>query len=206
MGPAPALERVMKVVLASTSRYRRALIARLGLDVTCVAPDCDEDALKRSLTHLPVAARAMSLARAKAESVGAAHPDAVVIGSDQIAEIDGDALDKPGTPERAVAQLARLAGRAHHLHTAVALHHAASGRTEVARDEHELVMRHLDRAALEDYVRRDAPLDCAGSYRIESLGVALFERVEGDDPTAIEGLPLMRLVTMLAGFGVRVLG
>lgn len=196
----------MRVVLASTSRYRRALIERLGLDVTCVAPACDEEALKQSLMHLPVAARAMSLARAKAESVGGAFPDAVIIGSDQIAEIDGDALDKPGTAERAVAQLARLAGRAHHLHTAIALHHKGAERTEVARDEHELVMRHLSHAALEDYVRRDAPLDCAGSYRIESLGVALFERVQGDDPTAIEGLPLMRLVAMLADFGVRVLG
>ena len=196
----------MRVVLASTSRYRRALIARLGLDVTAVAPRCDEDALKATLHHLPVAARAMALARAKAESVGEEFPDAVVIGSDQIAEIDGEALDKSGTPESALAQLQRLSGRAHHLHTALALHHRAASRTEVARDEFELVMRDLDRAALEDYVRRDAPLDCAGSYRIESLGVALFERVEGDDPTAIEGLPLMRLVTMLAGFGVRVLG
>lgn len=194
----------MRIILASTSRYRRALVARLGLEVACLAADCDEEALKPTLAHLPVGERARALAIAKAESLAPREPDALVIGSDQIAEVDGETLSKPLTPARAVAQLERLAGRTHRLHTAVALHHR--GRTEVALDVTSLRMRPHDRAALEDYVHRDAPLDCAGSYRIESLGIVLFEGVETADPTAIEGLPLTHLVALLAGFGVRVLG
>ncbi|MEZ4394025.1 MAG: nucleoside triphosphate pyrophosphatase [Polyangiales bacterium] len=206
MGPPAPLVGVVRLVLASTSRYRRALIQRLGVEVTCVAAACDEEALKRGLDHLPVPQRAVSLARAKAESVARLFPDALIIGSDQIAELDGEALDKPGTPARAVAQLARLSGRAHRLHTAVAVHHAPSGRTEVELEGHTLTLRALSRAAIERYVARDAPLDCCGSYRVESLGIALFEGIEGADPTAIEGLPLMRLTALLADFGVDVLG
>lgn len=196
----------MQVVLASTSRYRRALIARLGLDVTCVAPGCDEEALKRELADLSVPQRAASLARAKAESVAALFPDALILGSDQIAEHDGEALDKPGTEARALAQLERLNGSTHRLFTAVALHHPATGRTEVEVDETSLTLRSLSRAALRAYVRRDSPLDCCGSYRVESLGVALFSRIEGGDPTAIEGLALTRVVSLLGRFGVDVLG
>ncbi len=196
----------MRLVLASTSRYRRALLARLGLAFETAAPDCDEEALKPALAHLDVPARALHLARAKAQSVAARFPDAVILGSDQIAEVDGDALDKPGTPERALAQLTRLAGRTHHLHTAVSLLHAPTGRAEEHVDIARLTLRALPRDALARYIARDAPLDCCGSYRVESLGIALFARIEGEDPTAIEGLPLMRVTALLSRFGLDALG
>ncbi|MFO0627945.1 MAG: nucleoside triphosphate pyrophosphatase [Polyangiales bacterium] len=192
----------MRLVLASTSRYRRGLLARLGVDFEAVAPDCDEEALKPGLAHLEVPARAQHLARAKAQSVAAQFPDAVVLGSDQIAEVDGEVLDKPGTPERARGQLLRLAGRTHRLHTAVTLLHAPSGRLVEHVDTTRLTLRALSTDAVARYVERDAPLDCCGSYRVESLGIALFARIEGDDPTAIEGLPLMRVAAMLADLGL----
>lgn len=195
-----------EVILASTSRYRRELIGRLGITVTCMASPFDEEAAKEGLSALPIAERARALAIGKAEALGAQHPDAVIIGSDQMGELDGEALGKPHTAENARAQLRRMAGREHRLHTAVALHHRASGRTEALVDTHSLVMRALTDEAIADYVARDAPLDCAGSYRVESLGIALFERVRGDDFTAVIGLPLTKVVGLLEGFGVRVLG
>ena len=195
-----------EVILASTSRYRRELIGRLGLAVTCMASPFDEEAAKEGLSALPIAERARALAIGKAEALGAMYPDAVIIGSDQMGELDGEALGKPHTAENARAQLRRMAGREHRLHTAVALHHRASGRTEALVDTHALVMRALSDEAIADYVARDAPLDCAGSYRVESLGIALFERVRGDDFTAVIGLPLTKVVALLEGFGVRVLG
>jgi septum formation protein len=195
-----------EVILASTSRYRRELIGRLGLTVTCMASPFDEEAVKEGLSALSIAERARALAIGKAEALGERFPDAVIIGSDQMGELDGEALGKPHTAENARAQLRRLAGREHRLHTAVALHHRASGRTEALVDTHALVMRALTDEAIADYVARDAPLDCAGSYRVESLGIALFERVRGDDFTAVIGLPLTRVVGLLEGFGVRVLG
>ncbi len=194
------------VILASTSRYRRELIERLGLTVTCMASPFDEEAAKEGLQALPIAERARALAIGKAEALGEQHPDAVIIGADQMGEVDGEALGKPHTADKARAQLRRLAGREHRLHTAVALHHRASGRTATVVDTHALVMRALTDAAIADYVARDAPLDCAGSYRVESLGIALFERVRGDDFTAVIGLPLTQVVGLLEGFGVRVLG
>lgn len=194
------------VILGSTSRYRRELIERLGLTVTCMPSPFDEEAAKEGLAHLPIAERARALAIGKAEALGEQYPDAVILGSDQMGELDGEALGKPHTAERARAQLRRLSGREHRLHTAVAAHHRASGRTETVVDTHALTMRALTDEAIADYVARDAPLDCAGSYRVESLGIALFERVRGDDFTAVIGLPLTRVVALLEGFGVRVLG
>lgn len=194
------------VILASTSRYRRELIGRLGITVTCMPSPFDEEAAKEGLSALPIAERARALAIGKAEALGEQYPDAVIIGSDQMGELDGEALGKPHTAENARAQLRRMAGREHRLHTAVALHHRASGRTEALVDTHSLVMRALTDEAIADYVARDAPLDCAGSYRVESLGIALFERVRGDDFTAVIGMPLTRVVALLEGFGVRVLG
>lgn len=194
------------VILGSESRYRRELIGRLGLTVTCMASPFDEEAAKEGLSHLPIPERARALAIGKAEALGALHPDALIIGSDQMGEVDGEPLGKPHTAERAREQLRRLAGREHRQHTAVAVHHRASGRTETLVDTHVLVMRALTGQEIADYVSRDAPLDCAGSYRVESLGIALFERISGDDFTAVIGLPLTKVVSLLAGFGVRVLG
>lgn len=191
-------------MLASTSRYRRELLARLGLPFEAIAPTYDEDAHKASLAHLGAEALSLELARGKARSVARERPDAIVIGSDQIAVIDDARLDKPGTAERAREQLARLAGRTHRLVTSVVVLHGE--RELVHVDVHALTMRALDAAQIEDYVARDAPLDCAGSYRSESLGVALFEHIRGDDATAVIGLPLTAITRMLAALGADPLG
>lgn len=195
----------MRIVLASTSRYRRELVGRLGLPIESVAPPYDEEAGKREAMWLPAEEIVAHLARGKARSVVEAGRDALIIGSDQAVEVDGELLGKPGSEEAARAQLRRLAGREHRLLTAVAVLHQATDRIEEALDVHTMAMRSLSDAAIEAYVRRDRPLDCAGAYRVESLGIALFERMIGDDFTAIIGLPLTRLTTLLERFGVRVL-
>lgn len=192
-----------RLVLASTSRYRRALLERLGVPFTVAAPAVDEDAYR----HLSPDAMASELARLKAEAVQ--MPEALVIGSDQVAEIDGLVLTKPGTPERAVAQLERLAGRTHRLITAVAVHDGARGETWADVDVHRLTMRPLSRALIEAYVAHDRPLDCGGSYRLEGRGIALFSEIQADpsfaDDTAIVGLPLGKLCALLSRAGFEVL-
>lgn len=192
-----------RIVLASTSRYRRELISRLGLAIECIAPPFDEEAAKDALGAIDPAHLVIELARGKAASLTAQHPGAIVIGADQVAEIDGVVLGKPGTPERACEQLARMAGREHRLITGVAM--VCDARIETALDVHRLQMRALSTEAIAAYVQRDAPLDCAGSYRVESLGIALFESLRGEDFTAIIGLPLTQIVRLLGRFGVEVL-
>jgi septum formation protein len=193
-----------RILLASTSRYRRALLARLGRPFDVEPSRYDEEVGKAELAHLDHGALALALAHGKAAEVAARFPDAVVIGGDQIAELDGERLDKPGTSERASAQLTRLAGRTHRLLTAVVVRRGH--RAEEHLHVHELSMRPLTPAQIEAYVARDAPLDSCGSYRIEATGVALFERIRGDDATAIEGLPLLWLAGALERVGVVVLG
>lgn len=197
-----------RVVLASTSSYRRALLERLGVPFDAVAPaGVDEDEAKDEEQDPERLAR--RLARAKADWVAAQHPDAVVIGSDQVAAVQDGArvriLSKPGTAERAVEQLLLLAGREMRLLTAVALVHRAGGRALEHLDEHRIAFRPFDRRVAEAYVERDRPLDCAGSFRLEGLGVALMERCRGDDATGVIGLPLIALSSMLEAMGVRVL-
>jgi septum formation protein len=195
----------MRIVLASTSPYRRELIQRLGIGVESAAPAFDEEAGKKAAEWLPPEEVVAALARGKAKSLGEAYADALIIGSDQTAEVDGKLLGKPGTEEAARAQLRLLSGREHRLLTAVAMFEPRTGRLEEALDVHRLVVRALSDEAIANYVRRDRPLDCAGSYRVEALGIALFERLSGDDFTAIIGLPLTRVVTLLERFGVRAL-
>ena len=185
------------LVLASTSRYRRELMARLGLPFRAVAPACDEEALK--VPGLAPAALATMLARAKAESLRAAEPGAVIIGSDQIAALGDVVLGKPGTAERAAAQLAMLAGRTHVLVTAVAVAHAGGVVEHV--DVTRLTMRPLSPEQIARYVAADMPTDCAGAYKLEARGIALFSRIESEDHSAVTGLPLIALCTMLASLG-----
>ena len=192
-----------RIVLASTSRHRRALLERAGLhDVLCVAPRCDE-AIDEDV--VPPRAMVRQLAERKARSVAADYPDALVLGADQVVELDGRALGKPGTAERAVEQLLALAGREHRLLTGLCVYEPRSGRSEVDVDVHRMTMWPLDRARLERYVALDQPLDCAGAYRVESTGVTLFSSMAGDDFTAIVGLPLCRLAALLDRFGVTLL-
>lgn len=192
-----------RVVLASTSKYRRQLLARLGLDFETADPGVDEDAVKA--TSPSPQALVAQLARAKAVAVAASTPDAVIIGSDQCAELDGETLGKPGSIAAAESQLAQLAGRTHQLWTAVCVLDARSGRRMEHVDLHRLTMRPLTPDQIAGYVAKDAPIDCAGSYKIETAGAALFERVQGEDPTAIVGLPLMFVARALASFGEDVL-
>jgi len=186
------------LVLASTSVYRRELLTRLGVPFTAAAPACDEEALKDSA--LSPAALASHLAREKARSLSQRWPDAHVLGCDQLVELDSAVLGKPGTAERAIEQLSQLAGRKHRLVTAFALLGPDNAVTEHL-DVHTLQMRALTRFEIERYVAADQPLDCAGSYKIEARGIALVERIEGADFTAITGLPLIALTSALRAHG-----
>jgi septum formation protein len=191
--PAPGL------VLASTSAYRRGLLERLGIPFRCRAPLCDESAIQRQSSGMPPRLLAETLAMAKASSLVGEEPGSVIIGCDQLVSFEGRVFGKPGTIERAVEQLASMSGRTHELITAMVVvrgdetfHH-----TDVTRPR----MRPLSREAIESYVAADRPLDCAGSYKLESRGIVLFDRIESDDHSAITGLPLITLVTILCELG-----
>lgn len=189
-----------RLVLASESPYRRVLLDRLALPYEAHAHQCDERAVAQADT---LEAHAVALASHKATSLEARFPDAFIIGSDQIAELDGEVLHKPGSPDRAIAQLSRLAGKSHRLLTALALR-APDGQVATSIDIHQMHMRPLDQAEIERYVAADRPLDCCGSYKIESLGIGLFHRIDGEDFTAISGMSLIALSSMLrsAGFTI----
>jgi septum formation protein len=189
------------IVLASTSRYRRELLARLRLDFTVAAPGVDEAALGGE----PPAATAARLAVAKARAVLATHPGAVVIGSDQVAELDGRPLGKPLQHAAALQQLLAMQGRTVVFHTALAVAGPADDALQFDCVPTSVTFRELSLPALDAYLRADEPYDCAGAAKIESLGIALVERVESEDPTALVGLPLIRLTSMLAAAGIAVL-
>lgn len=187
------------LILASSSPYRRALLERLGLEFRVIAPEVDEAAVKDR--GLPPGALAAALARRKADAVAARAPSSLVIGADQVCALGGEILDKPGGLEANVAQLQRLAGRTHELHTAVCIARGRDLRREFA-DVTRLTMRPLGRERLQRYVAMDRAADCAGGYKLESGGIALFESVVTADHTAILGLPLMRLVRELESLGI----
>jgi septum formation protein len=188
------------IVLASTSRHRRALMDRLDVDYRVASPLCDESL--PAGTHPREGTLALSCR--KARSVRERFPDALIIGSDQMAAVDGEILSKPGTAERAVEQLMRLAGRTHELWTGLCVLDARTGRERAHVQVWRMTLGPIDRRQARAYVEEDGPLDCAGSYRYESLGRTLFERVEGEDPTAITGLPLEALVRILGELGTHV--
>ena len=189
-----------RLILASTSRYRRALLERLSVPFEAVAPAVDEESLKDP-TWEP-RRLAEHLAQAKAESLRQAYPTALLLGADQVAACEGHLLGKPGTVARAIEQLSLLQGRAHQLVTSICLltPQGAFCHTDVTT----LVMRPLRRDEIERYVEADRPLDSAGAYLLERLGIALFERIESRDFTAIVGLPLIELAAMLRRAGLNV--
>jgi septum formation protein len=189
------------LVLASGSRYRQELLERLGVPFVAVAPAIDESPLPDEAP----ADSALRLAEAKARAVGATHADSLVIGSDQVAECAGRPLGKPRDREHALQMLREMRGRTVVFHTGLALLNTATGRLQSALVDVVSTLRMLDDDALEAYVDRDHPLDCAGAVRIETLGIALFTRVASDDPSALIGLPLIRLADMLAAEGVSIL-
>ncbi len=189
------------LILASSSVYRRELLGRLRLPFTCVSPDIDETP---DPAEAPQAV-ALRLAQAKARAVAAAHPNALVIGSDQVADLHGKPLGKPGTHDKAVQQLRALSGQRVLFHTVVCLLDAASGSLQLHNVPTAVSFRALSETQIERYLRLEQPYDCAGSAKIESLGVALVDKIESDDPTALIGLPLMVLVSMLKKVGIEVL-
>ncbi|MEM6986017.1 MAG: Maf family nucleotide pyrophosphatase [Pseudomonadota bacterium] len=186
--------------LASTSRYRAELLSRLALPFRTAAPHCDEKPLPDEKASDLVA----RLAEAKATSIAASNRDAVIIGSDQIAECDGELLGKPGNFERATVQLQQLSGHRVTFHTGLCVLDARSGDSQLAVEPFSVIFRSLEHRQIERYLWKEKPFDCAGSFKSEGLGIALFERFEGADPTALIGLPLMRLVAMLGVVGIDV--
>lgn len=201
----------MQLVLASTSRYRRDLLARLGLPFEAVAPNTDETALPDESPS----ALALRLARAKALAVAAQYPDALIIGSDQVATTKTAAtsegaqrehiLGKPGNHDNARRQLRLLSGNSAHFHTGLALHSTRNGQTLTELVSVEVRFRRLTDAQIERYLEREQPFDCAGSAKSEGLGIALIEGIVGNDPNALVGLPLIALTGMLARLGMPVL-
>jgi septum formation protein len=190
----------IKLVLASGSRYRRELLGRLGLAFEAWSPDIDEssrDAEKPRDT-------AVRLARAKADAAAARFPGAVIIGSDQVADLGGKAIGKPGTIERARAQLRELSGKPVLFHTALCVLDAARTRRHERLVTTDVVFRMLGDGEIDRYVAREPALDCAGSAKSEGLGIALLARLGGDDPTALVGLPLIALAEMLRAEGLEI--
>ena len=176
-----------RLVLASSSAYRRELLARLKIDFETCSPDIDET---------------LRLACAKAAAAAARYPAALIIGSDQVALCSGRELAKPGDHARAKQQLGMMSGKAITFHTALCMLNAASGRQQTAVVPVTVQMRVLDEAAIERYLAAEQPYDCAGSARIEALGITLVDKISGDDPNALIGLPLIALCRMLRNEGI----
>lgn len=188
------------LILGSTSRYRRELLERLGLRFATDKPEVDETP---QAGESP-ATLAQRLALAKAQAVAARHPGAIVIGSDQVANLNGQPLGKPGTHQRAVAQLQAMRGHTVVFHTALAVVHAAAGLVLQDMADVRVQFRQLSDAEIERYLRIEQPYDCAGAAKSEGLGIALLERIDNDDPSALIGLPLIRTCALLRQAGLQV--
>jgi septum formation protein len=199
--PSPSTLPPRTVILGSTSRYRHELLSRLRLPFETARPDVDETPLPGE----PPQALARRLALAKAKEVARRFPEAVVIGSDQVADLGGEPLGKPGSHERAVAQLRRMRGQTVIFQTAVAVVCAATGFEQLDLAAVNVVFRDLDDGEIERYLRAEQPYDCAGSAKSEGLGIALLSRIDNDVPSALVGLPLIRTCHMLRAAGVSIL-
>ena len=186
------------LILASSSRYRVELLSRLRLPFSAISPDIDESPLSNETPE----ATALRLAQAKALTVAASNPRALIIGSDQVADLHGMPLGKPGNHANAVRQLRAMSGRRVLFHTVVCLHNAVSGKSQVENVHTMVTLRMLTDAEIERYLMLDQPYDCAGSAKVESLGITLAESIDSSDPTALIGLPLIALARMLRAEGV----
>jgi septum formation protein len=190
-----------KLILGSTSRYRRELLERLRIPFTVEAPEVDETAQPRE-TPQQLACR---LAMSKARAVAARFPDCIVIGSDQVADLDGLSLGKPGDHPRAIAQLQKMRGKVVIFQTAVAVVCQQSGFAQMDLAQVKVKFRDLSDDQIDAYLRLETPYDCAGSAKSEGLGIALLSSIENDDPTALVGLPLIRTCQMLEAAGLQLL-
>lgn len=190
-----------RLILASSSPYRKQLLERLHLPFETCSPEVNESPLPGESPQ----ALACRLAETKARKVAESAPDALIIGSDQVAVLEGLIVGKPGTEERAEAQLLQARGKTLEFLTGVCLLDSATGRVQTDCVSYRVRLRPLEPADIRRYIRLEMPLNCAGALKSEGLGAALIERMEGDDPTALIGLPLLRLVQMLEGCGYHVL-
>lgn len=181
------------LILASSSRYRRGLLEKLGLNIRAIAPNIDESPLAGEKPQ----DLALRLAEQKARAVAIEHPGALIIASDQVADLNGQTMGKPGTPEAAIAQLKRCSGNAVLFHTALALYNTATQSLQSTLDQTRVRFRDLDDDAIARYVEREPALDCAGAFKVEGLGITLFEAIESRDPNSLIGLPLIELISML---------
>ncbi len=191
----------MKIVLASTSPFRKALLERLHIDFSCDSPDIDETPLPDEAIEDMV----IRLAIAKAQAVAQRHPDALVIGSDQSAVLNGRKLSKPGNFDNAFKQLSRASGQKITFQTGLCLLNSRSGNIQSSCIPYTVVFKQLTAEKIENYLRKEQPYNCAGSFKSEGLGIALFERFEGNDPNALIGLPLIELVNFLENEGMDIL-
>lgn len=190
-----------ELVLASSSRYRQALLQKLGIPFVSASPDIDESRLPGE----PAIQLCLRLAVAKARALATRFPEHLIIGSDQVARLDNHTLGKPGTKAKAREQLRLASGKRVDFLTGICLFNSATGAIDTAAEPYSVYFRTLTPAQIADYIEKEEPLDCAGSFKSEGLGIALFERLEGDDPNALIGLPLIRLTRMLESAGVTVL-
>ncbi len=188
----------MELILASTSPYRKQLLKRLGIEFTCEAPEVDETALPGE----PPQALARRLAVAKAEAIAHRFPGALVIGSDQVASLDGNCMGKPGNHAAATSQLRNCSGQQVTFYTGLACICADTSLKQLTVEAFTVEFRKLSDREIESYLRAEQPYDCAGSFKCEGLGISLFTRMAGDDPTSLEGLPLIATSRVLreAGF------
>jgi len=189
------------LVLASSSPYRREILAKLGVPFACAAPEIDESPLPDE----PVERLVVRLAENKARALAKRFPNHLIIGSDQSAVLDGRPISKPGSRERAEEQLRAASGRTVVFYTALCVLNSGSGESLCDLDVTRVTFRVLDERQIAGYVEREQPYDCAGGFKSEGLGVALFERIETEDPNALVGLPLIRLIRLLEAFGVHVI-
>jgi len=195
------MEQPRRLILASISRYRKALLQRLGLRFEVAAPGLDEQELR----HEAPAQTALRLSESKAKCLEKAFPDALIIGSDQVASCGGERLGKPGDHASATRQLRTLSGKTAEFHTAVSLLDARSGQVQSRVVPCRVTFRRLDDRLIDAYLQREQPYDCAGSAKSEGLGIALIARIETEDPTSLIGLPLIALTEMLGRAGLPVL-
>lgn len=191
----------MKIVLASTSPFRKTLLERLSIDFVCDSPDIDETPLDNEAVEEMV----VRLAIAKAQLISDRHPDALIIGSDQSAILNGEKLSKPGNFDNAFKQLTRASGQKITFQTGLCLLNTKTGNIQSACIPYTVVFKNLTANKIENYLHKERPYNCAGSFKSEGLGIALFERFEGNDPNALIGLPLIQLVNFLNNEGFSIL-
>jgi len=191
----------MKLVLGSTSPFRKALLQRLHIDFECDSPNIDETPLENEAVEDMV----VRLAIAKAQAISARHPDSLIIGSDQSAVLNGEILSKPGNFENAFKQLSRASGQKITFQTGLCLLNTSTGNIQSSCVPYTVVFKELTPKMIESYLHKEEPYNCAGSFKSEGLGIALFERFEGSDPNSLIGLPLIELVNFLGNERVSIL-